>query len=124
MSSRKPLAEVTDFPAAGAAPLRARAGPPFLLPSPAVASCHTPTTLSLIEYNNDRVVAAPVSRLGLLLADRAEIETKRAQFAVKVRSLHADPLGELTDLAVAEQELLLQIRTLELLACLAQRQRQ
>src|SRR5271156_5646132 len=39
-------------------------------------------------------------------------------------ALHADPLGQLADLAVAQQELLLQISALELLARLAQRQRQ
>ena len=104
MSSRNPFSAVTDVPAAaGAAPLRARAGPPFRLPLPAVASCHTPTTLSLTGYNNGRAVAAPVNRLGLLLADRAEIETERAQLAVKMRSLHADSLGELADLAITEQ---------------------
>ena len=41
-----------------------------------------------------------------------------------MRALHADALGELPDLAVAEQQLLLQVATFELLARLAQRQRQ
>ncbi len=40
-----------------------------------------------------------------------------------MRPLHADPFGELTHLAFAQYELLLQVGALELLASLAQRQR-
>jgi hypothetical protein len=42
-----------------------------------------------------------------VLADVAEIDAERAEFAVQVRALHADALGQLPDLAVAEQQLLL-----------------
>jgi hypothetical protein len=37
-------------------------------------------------------------------------------------ALHADPLGELADLSIAQEKLLLKVRALELLARLAQRQ--
>src|SRR2546430_7696302 len=59
-----------------------------------------------------------------LLADVPEVDAERAELAVQVRALHADALGELSHLAVAEQQLLLQVGALELLARLAQRQRQ
>ena len=39
----------------------------------------------------------------------AEIDAERAQFAVEVGAFHADPLGELADLALAQQQLLLQV---------------
>ena len=51
----------------------------------------------------------------------AEVDAERAELAIEVRALHADPLGELADFATAEQELLLQIGSLEMLACFAQR---
>src|SRR5207302_7624265 len=59
-----------------------------------------------------------------VLADVPEIHPERAELAVQVGALHADALGELPHLAVAQQQLLLQIGPLELLARLAQRQRQ
>src|SRR6266478_6738499 len=59
-----------------------------------------------------------------VLADVSEVDAEGAQLAVQVRALHADALGELPDLAVAQQQLLLQVGALELLARLAQRQRQ
>src|SRR3974390_2011232 len=54
----------------------------------------------------------------------AEVDPQRAQLAVQVRAFHADALGELADLAVAQQQLLLQVGALEVRARLAQRQRQ
>ena len=41
-----------------------------------------------------------------------------------MRAFHPHPLGELSHLAVAQQQLLLQVGALELLTRLAQRQRQ
>src|ERR1700685_4212605 len=68
-----------------------------------------------------RAAAAPEPSV---LADVAEIHAERAQLAIQVRALHADALGELSHLAVAQEQLLLQVGTLELLARLAQRQSQ
>src|SRR5947207_13423392 len=59
-----------------------------------------------------------------LLADVAEVDAEGAELPVQVRALHADALGELSHLAVTQQQLLLQVGALELLARLAQRQRQ
>src|SRR5437773_12552331 len=59
-----------------------------------------------------------------VLADVPEIDAEGAQLAVQVRALHADALGELPHLAVTQQQLLLQVGALELLARFAQRQRQ
>ena len=53
------------------------------------------------------------------VGDVAEVHPERAQLAVEVSALHADALGELSDLAIAEQQLLLQVCALELLARLA-----
>ena len=49
-----------------------------------------------------------VQRIGhpLVLAHVAEVDAERAQLAVEVRALHADALGELAHLAVAQQQLL------------------
>src|SRR5690606_31215535 len=55
-------------------------------------------------------------------ADVTEVDPERAQLAVEVRALHPHPLGELSHLAVTEQELLLEIGPFELLARLAQGQ--
>src|SRR5678816_873544 len=54
----------------------------------------------------------------------AGYDTMLTQLAIKVRALHADALGELADLAAAEQQLLLQVGSLEVLARFAQRHRQ
>src|SRR5690606_6269300 len=54
----------------------------------------------------------------------AEVDAERAELAVEVRALHADPLRELSDLPAAEQQLLLQVRPLEALARLAERHRE
>src|SRR6266513_4800408 len=59
-----------------------------------------------------------------ILADVPEVDAEGAQLAVQVRALHADALGELPHLAVTQQQLLLQVGALELLARFAQRQRQ
>src|SRR5262249_25149528 len=59
-----------------------------------------------------------------VLADAAEVDPQGSQLTVEVRALHADSLGELPDFTVTKEELLLQVGTLELLAGLAQRQRQ
>src|SRR5687768_2168262 len=59
-----------------------------------------------------------------ILGQLAEVDAERAELAVEVRPLHADALGQLPDLAVAQDQLLLQVRALEMLACFAQRQRQ
>src|SRR5947208_14631267 len=59
-----------------------------------------------------------------LLADVAEVDAEGAELPVQVRALHADALGDLSTLAVTQQQLLLQVGPLELLARLAQRQRQ
>ena len=58
------------------------------------------------------------------VSDWRKSTPERAQLAVEVRALHADALRELPDLAAAEQQLLLQIRALEMLARLAQRHRE
>src|SRR2546421_4246045 len=50
------------------------------------------------------------------LADVPEIDAEGAQLAVQMRALHADALGELSHLAVTQQQLLLQVGALELLA--------
>ena len=60
----------------------------------------------------------------LVVAELFEIDSERAQFAIQVRAFHADALGQLSHLAVAQLQLLLQIGPLEMLARLAQRQRQ
>src|ERR1700728_1259545 len=57
-----------------------------------------------------------------VVADIAKVDAQRAQLAVQMRALHADTLRKLTHLAVAQQQLLLQIGALELLARFAQRQ--
>ena len=54
----------------------------------------------------------------------ADFYAQRAQLAVQMSTLHIHPLGEQPDLAIAQHQLLLQIRTLELLARFAQRQSQ
>ena len=59
-----------------------------------------------------------------LVRDVAEVDAERPQLAIQVRAFHAHALGELPHLAVAQQQLLLQIGALELLAGLAQRQRE
>ena len=51
-----------------------------------------------------------------VFADVAEVHSERAKLTIQVGALHPDPLGELADLAVAQQELLLQVSSLELLA--------
>jgi hypothetical protein len=55
----------------------------------------------------------------LVFRELAKINAKRAKLAIKVRALHADALRELTNLAVAQYQLLLQISPLEMLARLA-----
>jgi hypothetical protein len=50
-----------------------------------------------------------------------EVDAEGAEFAVEVGALHADALRELADLAVAQDELLLQVRAFELFARFAQR---
>ena len=67
-------------------------------------------------------VTGTVSSL-VLRSNRLEVHAQRSQFSVKVCALHADPLGELPNLAVTKNQLLLQIGAFELLASLAQRQR-
>ena len=59
-----------------------------------------------------------------VVAQLPEVDAESAQLAVQVRALHADTLRELPDLAVAQQELLLQVGPLELFPGLAQRQSQ
>src|SRR4030081_1863812 len=56
----------------------------------------------------DRVGTRPTKRSGarravktLVFADVSEVYAEGAQLAVQVRTFHADPLGELTHLAVA-----------------------
>src|SRR6185437_10343285 len=126
ISNLNPFAAIAAFLAAiGADPFRARAGSSFLLPSPAAVSCHSPTTLSLTGYKIPAARARPSCPRGsagvpgleqwLIFADRAKVETEGAELAVEMGALHADALGQLSHLAVAEQELLLQIRALELL---------
>src|SRR5262249_44712862 len=61
---------------------------------------------------------------GLVLAHVPEVDTERAKLPVKMCAFHAHSLGKLPDLAVAQKKLLLEISPLELLACLAKRQRQ
>src|SRR4030081_1796734 len=70
------------------------------------------------------IAAAHMRAWRSVLADVPEIDAERAQLAVQVRALHADALGELSHLAVTQQQLLLQVGALELLARFAQRQRQ
>ena len=64
------------------------------------------------------------STRALFLRAVADLDAERAQLAVQVRALHVHALGEQPDLAVAQHQLLLQVGALELLARLAQRQRQ
>src|SRR5258708_34088954 len=52
----------------------------------------------------------------------ADLDAEGAEFAVQVRALHADALGEQPDLAAAQLQLLLQVGALEVLARLAHRQ--
>src|SRR5262245_60252780 len=54
------------------------------------------------------------ARRGSVLADVAEVHAQRTQLAVEVRALHSDAFRELADLAVAQKQLLLQIRAFEL----------
>ena len=77
-----------------------------------------------ISQRGRKYFSPPSSRGGSVLADAAEVDPERAEFAIEVGAFHADALGELSDFTVAEQQLLLQISALELLTSLAQRQGQ
>src|SRR5262249_36120320 len=59
-----------------------------------------------------------------VLAYVPEVDSEGAQLSVKVCALHAYTLGELPDLPIAKKKLLLKVGTLELLASLAQRERE
>src|ERR1700733_9854878 len=63
-------------------------------------------------------------RAGSFLRAVTDLDAERAQLAIQVGAFHIHPLGEQTDHAVAEHQLLLQIGALELLTRFAQRQRQ
>src|SRR5690606_7065736 len=52
------------------------------------------------------------------------VDAERAKLAVQVSALHADALGQLANFAVTQNQLLLQVSTLEMLARLAKRQGQ
>ncbi len=51
---------------------------------------------------------------------RFEIDTECAQLPIKMCALHADTFRKLTNLSIAEHQLLLQIGALKLLACFSQ----
>src|SRR5690606_32781113 len=59
-----------------------------------------------------------------VLRQLPEIDAQGAQLAVQMRSLHADTLRQLSDLAIAQDQLLLQVGALEMLARFSQGQRQ
>src|SRR5262249_31768130 len=86
-----------------------------LATSPASCSC----SRTKARYSRLTATAAPCASV---VADAAEVDAEGAELAVQVRALHADALGELAHLAAAQEQLLLQVGALELLACLAQRQ--
>src|SRR6187455_3399148 len=65
-----------------------------------------------------------MSPLFRFVGDVAEVDAEGSQLAIEVSALHANALGELPDLAIAQQQLLLQIGALELFARFAQRQRE